>query len=82
MTSRSMKRYSEIFGLPMLEEYHITAGHEREGDVRRAADARAKITSFFFGQVQFELLQPLGGLSVWQDFLDRTAPACITSPSW
>ncbi len=71
-----MKRYSEIFGLPMLEEYHITAGHDETKATYygEPTDARAKITSFFFGQVQFELLQPLGGPSVWQDFLDKNGP--------
>src|SRR5215216_2848383 len=67
------KQYSEIFGLPMPKEYHVTAGHE----VTKASyhgsptEAKAKIVSWQLGPVQFELLEPLGGPSEWQDFLDR-----------
>ncbi|WP_119071393.1 VOC family protein [Aggregatilinea lenta] len=71
-----MKKYSEVFGLPMPTEYHITAGHD-ETEAKyygEPTEAKAKITSFYFGKVQFELLEPLGGPSVWQDFLDQNGP--------
>lgn len=70
---RYARKYCEIFGLEMPQAYHITAGHELTqatyyGD---PTDARAKIVSWEFGQVQFELLQPIGGPSAWKDFLDQ-----------
>lgn len=67
------KKYCEIFGLEMPKEYHVTAGHELTEATYYGAptDARAKIVSWEFGQVQFELLQPIGGPSAWKDFLDQ-----------
>ena len=67
------KKYSEIFGLEMPQEYQITAGHEvtKATYHGKPTEAKAKIVSWWLGQVQFELLQPLGGPSEWQDFLDK-----------
>jgi methylmalonyl-CoA/ethylmalonyl-CoA epimerase len=67
------KHYSEIFGLPMPKEYHVTAGHEvtKASYYGSPTEAKAKIVSWQLGPVQFELLEPLGGPSEWQDFLDR-----------
>jgi methylmalonyl-CoA/ethylmalonyl-CoA epimerase len=67
------KKYSDIFGLPMPKEYHITAGHDQTKATYKGqpTEAKAKIVSWQFGQVQFELLEPIGGPSEWKDFLDR-----------
>ncbi len=67
------KKYSEIFGLELPKEYHITAGHDVTNATYHGTptEAKAKIVSWWLGQVQFELLQPLGGPSEWQDFLDK-----------
>jgi methylmalonyl-CoA/ethylmalonyl-CoA epimerase len=67
------KQYSEILGLPVPKEYHITAGHSETKATYhgRPTEAKAKIVSWQLGPVQFELLEPLGGQSEWQDFLDR-----------
>jgi methylmalonyl-CoA/ethylmalonyl-CoA epimerase len=67
------KKYREVFGLeiPMLAQ--ITAGHDETKATYKGqpTEAKAKIISWQFGQVQFELLQPIGGPSEWQDFLDK-----------
>jgi methylmalonyl-CoA/ethylmalonyl-CoA epimerase len=67
------KKYSEIFGLPLPKEYHITAGHDETKATYwgQPTEAKAKIVSWKFGQVEFELLEPIGGPSEWKDFLDR-----------
>jgi methylmalonyl-CoA/ethylmalonyl-CoA epimerase len=67
------RKYSEIFGLPMPQEYQITAGHEITKATYHGepTEAKAKIVSWQFGNVQFELLEPLGGPSEWKDALDR-----------
>jgi methylmalonyl-CoA/ethylmalonyl-CoA epimerase len=67
------KEYSEIFGLPMPKEYHITADHaETKATYHgKPTEAKAKIVSWQLGPVQFELLEPIGGPSEWKDFLDR-----------
>ncbi len=70
---RYAQQYSEIFGLEKPTEYHLTAGHEATKATYKGAptEARAKIVSWQLGQVQFELLEPVGGPSEWKDFLDR-----------
>jgi methylmalonyl-CoA/ethylmalonyl-CoA epimerase len=70
---RYAKKYSEIFGVEIPKEYHITAGHDETEATYKGTptEAKAKIVSWQFGRVQFELLQPLGGPSTWQDFLDE-----------
>jgi methylmalonyl-CoA/ethylmalonyl-CoA epimerase len=70
---RYAKKYCEIFGLEIPKEYQITAGHDETKAMYKGSptEARAKIVSWQFGQVQFELLQPIGGPSAWKDFLDQ-----------
>jgi methylmalonyl-CoA/ethylmalonyl-CoA epimerase len=67
------KQYARIFGVDVPKEYHYTAGHDETKATYygEPTDAKAKITSFDMGAIQFELLQPLGGPSVWKDFLDE-----------
>ena len=67
------KRYCEIFGLPMPDEYSVTAGHEvtKATYHGQPTEAKAKLVCWQLGQVQFELLEPIGGPSEWKDFLDR-----------
>lgn len=69
------KTYSEILGLP-IGEYHYTAGFsETEATYYGSpTEAKAKIIAWHFGNVDLELLQPLGGPSIWQDFLDQNGP--------
>jgi methylmalonyl-CoA/ethylmalonyl-CoA epimerase len=66
------RAWSEILGLPM-PEIIITDTYERaqteyEG---KPSDARARLAFFHMGQVDVELIEPIGEPSTWNDQLDR-----------
>jgi catechol 2,3-dioxygenase-like lactoylglutathione lyase family enzyme len=66
------KRYADILGLPVPEPIVTAPGLEVNQTYRGApSDARAKLAFFSVGQVQIELIEPLGGASTWQEGLDR-----------
>jgi len=69
---RSIEAYSRIFGLSK-PECMVTDGqeiaHTRYRD--EPTDARAKLAFFDMGQVSLELIEPIGGPSTWQAFLDE-----------
>ncbi len=69
---RYTQKYCEIFGLE-TPKVGITAGHDETQATYdgKPTDGKAKIVCWQLGQVQFELLQPIGGPSAWQDFLDQ-----------
>jgi methylmalonyl-CoA/ethylmalonyl-CoA epimerase len=69
---RSIEAYSRIFGLPK-PEYSVTDGPEITHTLYRGqpTDARAKLAFFDMGQVTLELIEPIGGPSTWQAFLDE-----------
>lgn len=66
-------QYARIFGVEIPKEYHYTAGHDETQATYfgEPTEARAKITAFRMGDIEFELLQPVGDPSVWKDFLDE-----------
>ena len=70
------KRYAELFGLA-IPEAHITDGFsETEATYfGEPTEAKARIYHWHFGSVGFEILQPLGPKSVWQDWLDEHGPS-------
>ena len=62
------RAWSEILGLPM-PQITITDGvdiarTEYQGE---ASAARAKLAFFHLGQVDIELIEPIGGPSTWKD---------------
>jgi methylmalonyl-CoA/ethylmalonyl-CoA epimerase len=65
------KAYAEVFGLPVptpIITDTVDAAHtEYKGE---STEARAKLAFFNMGQVQIELIEPMGGPSTWQEFLD------------
>lgn len=63
--------WSRILGLP-LPEIIITDTQEIAHTEYRQSPtpARAKLAFFHMGQVDVELIEPLGGPSTWQDQLD------------
>ena len=66
------KRYADILGLPVPEPIVTGPGLEAHQTFRgEPSDARAKLAFFSVGQVQIELIEPLGGASTWQEALDR-----------
>ena len=66
------RRYADVFGLPVPEiiitEPGLDVAMTFEGE---PSNAQTKLAFFQLGQVQLELVQPLGGQSAWQDGLDR-----------
>ena len=75
------KRYAEVFGIP-IPDVHVTDGNARPKRTYFGSptEAKARIYHWHFGNVGFEILQPLGPESVWQDWLDEQDRASITSP--
>jgi methylmalonyl-CoA/ethylmalonyl-CoA epimerase len=66
------RRYADILGLPVPEPIVTGPGLEANQTYRGVpSDARAKLAFFSVGQVQIELIEPLGGASTWQEVLDR-----------
>ncbi|MCC6616380.1 MAG: VOC family protein [Anaerolineae bacterium] len=66
-------RYCEVFGLEMPEVHYLDASDEATHATYKGSptDATAKIVSWQFGQVQFEIIEPVNGPSAWKDFLDE-----------
>ncbi len=79
----AMQRYASIFGLPVPNviltepgsEIHLTYSGE-------PSDARAKLAFFNLGQVQLELIEPIGGPSTWQEALDRNGESVHHLAFW
>ncbi len=69
---KSAEAYSRVFGLPkspiiITDKYDI-AKTTYKGE---PSNAQAKLTFFQMGQVSLELIEPIGGPSTWQEFLDE-----------
>jgi len=69
---RAAKRYAEIFGLEVPSS--ILTAPKEETNIRyrgQSTDARAKLAFLQMGpQLNIELIEPVGGPSVWQEHLD------------
>jgi catechol 2,3-dioxygenase-like lactoylglutathione lyase family enzyme len=63
--------FSRILGLPE-PSISVTGGESARATFRgEPTNAQAKLAFFKLGQVQLELIEPLGGDSVWQEVLDK-----------
>jgi catechol 2,3-dioxygenase-like lactoylglutathione lyase family enzyme len=66
------RAWAEVLGLPapeiMITDTYEQAQTEYNG---RPSDARAKLAFFNLGQVELELIEPVGRPSTWQDQLDE-----------
>lgn len=69
---RSAEAFSRILGLP-LPEISITDAPEFSKATYRGepTEARARLAFFDLGQVQLELIEPVGAPSTWNDFLEE-----------
>jgi catechol 2,3-dioxygenase-like lactoylglutathione lyase family enzyme len=69
---KSAQAYSQVFGLPeppvIITDKYDTAKTMYKG---KPSDAQAKLAFFQMGQVSLELIEPMGGPSTWQEFLDE-----------
>ena len=66
------RAWAEVLGLP-VPEIIITDIYERAKTEYNggSSDARAKLAFFHLGQVDLELIEPIGKPSTWQDQLDQ-----------
>jgi catechol 2,3-dioxygenase-like lactoylglutathione lyase family enzyme len=69
---QAIDRFSTLFNMekpPVI----VTAEHEHARTQYRGEDtpARARLAFFHMGQVDLELIEPFGGPSIWQEFLDE-----------
>jgi methylmalonyl-CoA/ethylmalonyl-CoA epimerase len=69
---KAVTAYSKVFGLP-VPEIRITDTYDlaKTRYKEKATEARAKLAFFDMGQVSLELIEPVGGPSTWQEFLDE-----------
>lgn len=69
---RSAEAYSRVLGLPKPAVV-VTDEYNRARTTYRGqpTTARAKLAFFHLGQVALELIEPVGGPSTWQEFLDE-----------
>jgi methylmalonyl-CoA/ethylmalonyl-CoA epimerase len=69
---RSAEAYSRVLGMPKPEVI-VTDGPEIAHTRFRGepTDARARLAFFDMGQISLELIEPIGGPSTWQEFLDE-----------
>ena len=66
------RAWAEVLGLP-VPEIMITDSYERAQTEYngKPSNARAKLAFFHLGQVDLELIEPVGKPSTWQDQLDE-----------
>ena len=66
------RAWAEVLGLPvpgiMITDAYERAQTEYKGE---PSQARAKLAFFRLGQVELELIEPIGEPSTWQDQLDQ-----------
>ena len=69
---RSAQACSRILGLP-VPPVRVTDAYDLARTTYRGqpTEARAKLAFFQLGQVALELIEPIGGPSTWQEFLDE-----------
>ena len=68
---KTSEAFSKILNLPK-PPVSITGGESARAVYRgKPMLSKAKLAFFNFGQVSLELIEPLGGESVWQEVLDQ-----------
>ncbi len=66
------RRWATVLGLPVPEIIVTAPGLEAAQTYRGApSEAQCKLAFFKLGQVELELIEPLGGASTWQEALDK-----------
>ena len=79
----SSKRWAEILGQPIPNIITVAPGSEVAMTYRGGpSDAQAKLAFFNLGQVQLELIEPMGGKSTWQEALDKNGESVHHLAFW
>ena len=68
---KARNAWAEVLGVK-VPEVSIAEGHFSRPTLYKGSpsDAKAKLAFFAMDNLQIELIQPLGGKSTWQDYLD------------
>jgi catechol 2,3-dioxygenase-like lactoylglutathione lyase family enzyme len=68
---KSAKAYADLFGMD-VPAWSLTDSEEKAHTRYHGqpTEARAKLAFFDMGSLSLELIQPVGGPSTWQEFLD------------
>ncbi|MCP4541267.1 MAG: VOC family protein [Chloroflexi bacterium] len=70
--TKSVQAYSQVFGMSeppvIITDTYDVAKTMYKGE---PTNAQAKLAFFQMGQVSLELIEPMGGPSTWQEFLDE-----------
>lgn len=77
------KRWAEIFGMPVPNIIITQPGEEVHMTYRgQPSNAQAKLAFFNLGQVQLELIEPIGEPSTWKEALDQNGEAVHHIAFW
>jgi catechol 2,3-dioxygenase-like lactoylglutathione lyase family enzyme len=69
---KTSKAWAELLGVEVPQWRLTDPAAEAHTQYRgQGTEARAKLAFFDLGQVKLELIEPVGGPSTWQEFLDR-----------
>jgi len=68
---KSAEAYADLFGMEM-PDWSLTAPEERAHTRYRGqpTEGRAKLAFFQLGNISLELIEPVGGPSMWEEFLE------------
>ncbi len=69
---KTLDGYVDVFGLEMRPEVQLTDGPEKSNMkyCGQTSAAVARLAFVHLGQVDIELIEPVGGPSTWKEFLD------------
>lgn len=69
---KTAEAYADLFGIDVPNVME-TDSYEKAGTtyLGKPSEGRAKLAFFDLGSLQLELIEPVGGPSTWQEFLDE-----------
>jgi hypothetical protein len=73
---RAAGDWARFLGMETVPEIILAAGHESKPTEYQNApsEAKARLAFFQLDNITVELIEPLGGPSTWQEFLDKHGP--------
>ena len=79
----SSRRWADVLGVPTPNIITVQPGSQTQMTFRgHPSDAQAKLAFFNLGQVQLELIEPMGGQSTWQEALDKNGESVHHLAFW
>jgi methylmalonyl-CoA/ethylmalonyl-CoA epimerase len=81
--NEASRRWADVLGQPVPNVITTQPGGEVQMTYRGGpSNAQAKLAFFNLGQVQLELIEPLGGESTWQEALDKNGESVHHLAFW